>query len=129
MMRIMNVPFDCCDYVLSALNLLTAGRCNTWVNTIRDENDLCVILRKQRGSYKRVSFYEAFPELEKEAEAYAISGATQKNCSFYVDDLSKLIDQRFRELYFAKFGEEFDDDKLVRSAENCRVVLLRWGAR
>ena len=39
----------------------------------KQKNDLCVILRDKRSSYKHISFYQEFPELEAEAKAFVLS--------------------------------------------------------
>ena len=54
--------------ILESLNLLSIRTCQSWVLTIIDEDDPCVILRDGRGYYKRITFYENYPELELEAK-------------------------------------------------------------
>ncbi|CAF0995873.1 unnamed protein product [Brachionus calyciflorus] len=44
--------------------IMTVQTCHSWVLTIIDEDDPCVILRDGRGCYKRITFYENYPELE-----------------------------------------------------------------
>ena len=58
--------------MLADLNLLNAQACHEWVETIVDKGDVCAILRDLRGGQRRISFYEICPELEAEANAYAV---------------------------------------------------------
>ena len=76
------------DSILQHLNLLTIQTCHTLLLTIIDEDDLCAILRDNRGQYKRVLFYELYSELEMQAKSFTLENASQKKCSFTVKDLA-----------------------------------------
>jgi len=125
------VKYEKTKEILDMLNLMNIKTCHSWVKSMFDEDDLCIILKDERGKYKRKRFYDCYPELEQEAKAFSLKHATQKKSTFTVDELAKFIDKRFRELY----GEELNleksdkDGKLIRSKESCRVDLLMWGAR
>jgi hypothetical protein len=125
-LRLLNVSFESTREILANLRLMGIQRCHEWALTIIDEDDLCVVLRDKRGSYKRITFYEEFPELEKEARAFCLSQASLKQCVFNVQSLANFIDRRFRELYPEV---EIDQDELVRSEESCRADLLKWEAK
>ncbi|CAF1059779.1 unnamed protein product [Brachionus calyciflorus] len=64
-----------------------------------DDDDPCVILRDGRGCYKRITFNENYPELEKEAKAFALNVAAKKTCDFNAYLLSQFVDKTFREIY------------------------------
>jgi hypothetical protein len=66
--------------------------CHEWALTIIDENDPSIILRDFRGNYKRISFYETYPELGAEAKAYAINECSKNTCHFTVLDLARFVD-------------------------------------
>ena len=123
--RLLKVPYNECETLLNDFNLLTIRSCSKWSNTISDEGDDLVILRDKRGSYKRILFYEEFPELEMEAKEFALEQASKTMCGFNCMELAKFINNRFRELY--DFNIE-NEEQLVRSEESCRVDLLKWGA-
>ncbi|CAF1121433.1 unnamed protein product [Brachionus calyciflorus] len=101
-----------------------------WVLTIIDEDDPCVILRDGRGCYKRITFYENYPELVIEAKAFALNETSKKTCNFNAYLLAQFVEKTFREIYpdnviyFAN-----DSNVFVRSVESCRADLLKWGAR
>ena len=99
------------------------------MKTIIEEEDLCVILRDNRGKYKRELFYELYPELEMQAKSFAIDNASQKKSSFIVKDLAFFINQQFYLLYGDTWNKEQKYQKLIRSEESCRVDLLKWGAK
>lgn len=126
-LRMASVKFEDVKSILKQLNLLTAYQCHKWFKTIFEEDDLCAILRDERGKYERQKFYDLYPELEMEAKAFALENATKKKSTFIVNDLAKFVDKRFKELY----GEQLylEDNEYVRSVESCRVDLLTWGAR
>jgi len=126
LMRLFNLSYDYSRECLIKLRLLSIQQCHLWVNTIVEEDDLCVILKDNRGSYKRITFYEEFPELLEEAKSFALSEGCKKECTFNAQALSVFVDKRFREI----FPEiELDSEELVRSVESCRVDLLKWGAK
>ncbi|RNA36334.1 hypothetical protein BpHYR1_001825 [Brachionus plicatilis] len=77
---------------------------------IVDEDDLCVILREKRGSYKRILFYEMFPELELEAKAFVLSKCCQKEGSFDAIALANFVNKRYREMFP---NNNLDDDELL----------------
>lgn len=79
LLRLLNIPFSQARQLLSDLRLTNAQACHEWVETIIDEDDLCVILRDRRGGHKLISFYEGLPELEAEAKAFAIEKASAKH--------------------------------------------------
>lgn len=84
LLRLFHIPFERCRIVLEHLDLVNAQTCHSWLATIVDENDICVVIRDQRGSHNHPSFYDTFRELEIEAKAYALKEACRKNCSFKV---------------------------------------------
>jgi len=116
--------------ILQVLNLLTIQRCEIWIKTLREEEDLTCITRDLRGNYKRNLFYELYPDLEQEAKAFAIEKLSQKKCSFKIIDLANFVNDRFKELYGSGLADEDSDDKnkLIRSVESIRCDLIRWGA-
>ncbi|CAF0907214.1 unnamed protein product [Brachionus calyciflorus] len=129
-LRILNIKFETCRLILESLNILSIRTCHSWVLTIIDEDDPCVILRDDRGCYKRITFYENYPELEIEAKAFALNEASKKTCNFNAYLLAQVVDKTFREIYpddviyFAN-----DSNVFIRSVESCRADLLKWGAR
>ena len=76
----LKVPYTECETLLHDLNLLKIRTCSKWANTISDEDDDLVILRDKRGDYKRITFYEEFPELEMEAKDFVLDQASKKLC-------------------------------------------------
>lgn len=116
--------------ILQILNLLTIQRCDSWIKTLREEEDLTCITRDLRGNYKRNLFYELYPDLEHEAKAFAIEQLSQKKCGFKVKDIAKFVNDRFKELYGSSLANDDSDDnnKLIRSEENTWCDLIRWGA-
>lgn len=130
LLRLVSIQFRVCRDILGQLNLLSIQYCHSWLLTIIDEDDLCVILRDKRGNYKRIKFYDNFPDLEKEAKAYAVFRANEKNSSFTVNELASFVNRRFRELNEDLIQNmQLEPDQLVRSEESCRIDLLKWGAR
>ena len=91
-LRLCGLSFRLTTEVLNKLNLLNVKTCHTWVKTIVDEDDVYIILKEDRGSYKAISFYEVYPELEIEAKVYALENARKKTSSFKVENLAKFID-------------------------------------
>ena len=85
LLRLVQVSFEAIRTVLENINLLNIQTCHSWCLTIIDEDDICVILRDERGAHKHVSFYDNFPELEQEAKAFALTKACQKKCAFNVN--------------------------------------------
>lgn len=83
-LRLVKVSFERTRTILNDIELMAIQKCHSWVLTIFDEADPCVVLRDKRGSHKHISFFERFPELEKVAKAFALSKACQNNCSFKV---------------------------------------------
>ena len=130
-MRLIRIGFETSRKLLNDLNLINVQTCQEWVNKIIENDDLCVVLEDKRGSYKRITFYEMFPDIGMEAKAYALNHALAKGCYFDVYSLAKFIDERFQEMY----PELIDDDrdmeqqKLVRSVQSCRADILKWGAK
>ncbi|CAF0906583.1 unnamed protein product [Brachionus calyciflorus] len=78
LLRILNIKFETCRLILESLNLLSIRTCHSWVLTIIDEDNPCVILRDGRGCYKPITFYENYPELEIEAKAFALNEESKK---------------------------------------------------
>lgn len=126
LIRFLGVSFESTRSILRDLNLVSVRHCHEWVLTMYDEDDLCVVLRERRGSYKRIIFYDEFPDLEKEAKAFALSKGCAKNCAFDAQSLANFLNQRFRELYP---DNDLTEDELVRSVESCRTDLLKWRAK
>ena len=128
--RLCKIQFEEARSILLKLNLLSIQTCHSWLKTIIDEDDLCVILRNERGKYKRELFYELYPELKFQAKLFAMENASQKKCSFIVKDLAFFINKQFYFLYGDTFNKEIDNkQKLIRSEESCRVDLLKWVAK
>ena len=70
-------------------------------------------------------FYDLFPKLEIEAKAFVIESCSKKSADFSAVDLAKYLDKRLYELtQISKIN-----DTLVRSSQNCRLDLRRWGAK
>jgi len=129
-MRLLNIKFDKCGEILSQLDLMNAKTCHEWVETIIDEDDLCVIMRDKRGNYRHARFYDNCPNLELEAKEHALNHAKSKKCNFDALNLAKFVDKRFRETYADILNQdELKNDKFIRSVESCRSDLLRWGAK
>ena len=127
--RLCGVKFEETRIILTQLNLLTIQTCHEWVLTVIEEDDLCCLLKDDRGKYKRDTFYDIYPELEIDAKAFALHNGCKKECRFVVKDLAYFVDERFYELYGDLFEKKSDDDRLIRSEESCRVDLIEWGAR
>jgi len=125
-LRLLNISFESSRDILTSLRMLNIQICHAWATTIIDEGNLCVILRDERGSYKRIPFYENFPEILNEAKSYALIEMCRKECTFDAMSLAIFLDKRFRELYPEI---EIEPESLVRSVESCRVDLLKWGAK
>lgn len=87
------------DYVLETINLLTIKSCESWVKQIESEQNVCIVKKDKRGRYKRALFYETFPDIEKQARLFAIENASQKECSFTVNDLATHINLLFKHQY------------------------------
>ena len=126
-MRLCNLQFEETRIILEKLKLLNIKCCHSWLKTINEEDDLCVLLRDNRGTYKRQLFYELYPELEFQAKSYALEKASQKKSSFVVKDLAFFINKQFNLLYHDASNQV--EDKLIRSEESCRVDLKKWGAK
>jgi hypothetical protein len=131
LLRFAGISYCQTELILSELNLLSIKKCHEWSETIKDEDDICVILRDKRGNYKRNKFYEEFPELELEAKAFALEGACRKSCSFKIREIALFVNQRFKELYqdIACQLDSTFNDKLIRSEDSIRTDLMKWGAK
>jgi hypothetical protein len=68
LLRQFNIKYQECSDLLSRLKLISIKYCHEWALTIIDENVPSIILRDFRGNYKRISFYETYPELGAEAK-------------------------------------------------------------
>lgn len=102
-----NLTFDFKDYVLKTLNLLTIQSCQSWVKQIELEKNVCILMRDERGHYKRSLFYETFPDIEKQVRLYAIESASLKECSFTVNDLATHLTLLFNYQYSELFERYF----------------------
>ena len=102
--RLCKIQYEEARLILLKLNLLSIQTCHSWLKTIIDEDDSCVILRDERGKYKRELFYELYPELELQAKTFAMENASQKKCSFIVKDLAIFINKQFYSLYGDTFN-------------------------
>ena len=49
--RYVNLTYEQTEELLSKISLASARNCSQWVNTIIDEDDLCVILRDKRSIF------------------------------------------------------------------------------
>ena len=130
MLRLLLFRFEECRDILSTLELMDISTCHSWANTIKDEDDICVILRDGRKGPKRNFFYDEFPDIEEKAKAYAKEKGSTKKCNFTVHELAIYVDKIFRETYnetLENFG--YETKNLIRSIESCRVDLLKWGAK
>lgn len=126
---IFNIKYEEKRSILQDLNLINIKTCQSWICTILEEDDLCVILRDNRGTHKRNNFYELFPDIEKQAQLYALENASKKDSSFTVDSLAQHISKIFKIQYNELYETLVNKDGLIRSNESCRVDLLRWGAK
>ena len=70
LLRLISINFEKCTDILRTLGLLNIK--HSWILIIIDEDDICVILRDKRG-YKRITFYDNFPELEQAAKGCSIN--------------------------------------------------------
>lgn len=126
-----NIQFEEARKILKDLNLLSIQTCHSWLLTIAEEDDLCVLLNDGRGKYKRELFYELYPDLELLAKSYSLENASKKNCSFAVKNLANFIDKEFISIYGKTLHDDLIDsnEQMIRSVESCRVDLIRWGAK
>lgn len=118
--------------ILQTLELLSIQRCEIWIRTMREEEDLLSITRDLRGSYRRNLFYELYPLIENEAKAFAMEKLSSKKSNFKVKDLALFVNERFNQLYGSPFNvadENSDKIQLIRSEESIRCDLIRWGAK
>jgi hypothetical protein len=130
LMRIVGVKYEECRNLMKVLPLLTIQTCHEWLNTIKDEDDISVILRDKRGSHKHIEFYDDYPELEREVKAYVMSEMSKNTCEFDAKKLAKFVDTRFRDIYkeeSADFG--LDSNKLIRSESSCKTDLIKWDCK
>jgi hypothetical protein len=125
LLSINKIKYEEKESILKTLNLLSIRQCGRWLNTILDEDDLCCILKDERGSYKRDNFYDLYPELEKEARIFALEQASLKKSSFCVYDLALFITEKFKELY--DHNVDLFPNKFIRSISSFRVDLMTWG--
>jgi hypothetical protein len=73
------MPYEKCRDMLKVLGLLSIQTVHSWVLTIIDEDDICIILRDGRKGHKNNKFYDEYPEIEMKAKAYAIDRASKKS--------------------------------------------------
>lgn len=50
LLRLVSIQYNECKIILDQLNLLNLRNCHSWLLTIIDEDDSCVVLRDKRGS-------------------------------------------------------------------------------
>ena len=81
LLRFVDISFEDCRRLLEELRLINVQTCHEWVDTIIDEDDLCVLLRDKRGFHKHISFYDDYPDIEKEAKAFVMEKAISKKRS------------------------------------------------
>jgi hypothetical protein len=130
LLRNLEMPYEKCRDMLKVLGLLSIQIVHSWVLTIIDEDDICIILRDGRKGHKNNKFYDEYPEIEMKAKAYAIDRASKKKSNFDTKDLANFVDCLFKETYPDLLVKmEWDPTKLIRSEESCRVDLLKWGAK
>lgn len=114
--------------IMNKLNLLSIQRCETWIESMREDSLLC-ITNELRGSYKRNIFYDLYPDLEQEAKAYALNNMSKKQSNFTVKELANFVNERYNELYKTSNNSQTDANDLIRSEESIRCDLMRWGAK
>ena len=78
MLRLLLFRFEECRDILSTLELTDRCTCHSWVNTIKDEDDICIILRDGRKGHKRNFFYDEFPDIEEKEQIRNSSFAQKK---------------------------------------------------
>jgi hypothetical protein len=68
---------------------MSINHCQSWLNSAFEEDDLTVVLKDERGNYKRIKieFYETYPELEKEAKLFAVQHATKSGITSHKIDI------------------------------------------
>ena len=81
-LNICNVQLEEVRLILLQLNLVNVQTCHSWLATIIDEDDLCVILRDFRGKYKRKLFYDLYPDLKLLVKAFCIGKCLSKKVQF-----------------------------------------------
>ena len=77
-LRLANISYERVGEILKGLNLNGVSNCCFWTNEIIENDDVYVVMRDRRGSYKRETFYDFFPNLENEAREYAMIGCSKK---------------------------------------------------
>jgi hypothetical protein len=108
--------------------MIGAHRCETthkWADTFI-LGDFETFIEEGRGGKHFDSFYDVYPELEIEAQLFAVEGCSRKTADFSVADLAKFVDDKFYEL---SGTVKTSDNTLVRSETSCRLDLRRWGVR
>ena len=108
--RLCKIQYEEARLILLKLNLLSIQTCHSWLKTIIDEDALCVILRDDRGKYKREIFYELYPELELQAKSFAMENASQKKSSIIVKDLAVFVNKQSYFLYDDSFNKEIANE-------------------
>jgi hypothetical protein len=129
-MRVVGVKYEECRTIMKELPMLTIQTCHEWLNTIKDEDDISVILRDNPGSHKHISFYDEYPELEMEAKAFVLNEVSKNSCEFDTKKLAHFIDSRFKVHYKDELSNfELESNKLIRYEASCRTDLIRWGGK
>ena len=98
-LRLANISYERVGEILKELNLNGVSNFSYCTNEFIANYDVYVVMRDRRGSYKRETFYDIFPNLENEARKFAMIGCSKKESSFSVQSLVEFVDRRVRELY------------------------------
>jgi len=123
-LRHLGHPWRLVNELLPKIGAYRCQAAHKW-SEIFISDDLEAFSREGRGGKHSESFYDAFPELEIEARAFAVDGCSGKSADFSASHLAQFIDRRYYEVtQTIKIN-----DQLIRSEKSCRLDLRRWGAK
>ncbi len=70
LLTLVGIPFNDCRDILRRLELLGIQRCHEWCETMIDEDDLTVILRDERGSYRQEKVFYVLSQSKSHILSY-----------------------------------------------------------
>ncbi|CAF1036090.1 unnamed protein product [Brachionus calyciflorus] len=85
-LRLLNISFASSRDSLTSLRMLNIQICHAWATKTIDEGNLCVILRDDRGSYKRIPCIIVWNSPMK---LQILDGFSQNNPLFLIKDVGK----------------------------------------
>ncbi|CAF1069722.1 unnamed protein product [Didymodactylos carnosus] len=123
-LRHLNLSWRDTDQFLSSFGTISILTCHKWAKTFlcKDFNDF---VNKNRGEKHTDGFYDVFPELKIQGRAFVVDACSQKSSSFKAADLATFIDERYYKINNLKKSA----NNLIRSIENYRLDIRRWGGR